>query len=196
VQENVPFIFNVDQGDSIQNAVNNAVDGDIINIASGTYSENLTIHRSLTINGGISGKTILKCDNKNCNEIVSISSGTKGVSLSGLIIDAGENSNRRCVTFESNNSNISFSDITFSNGIYSICVTDNANNVSFKNTNFKNNTKCCVHFSDRMQISNIIFNSCSFSSSLFKIPAISGKGAIINNLQFNNCSFKNVAQYY
>lgn len=198
VQENVPFVCNVGQGDSIQDAVKNAGDGDIINIASGTYIENLAIDKSLTINGDILGGTkIIHKPDIDCDEVINIKSRTKNVIFSNIEIDAGENSDKRCLTFENNNSNISFNNTTFLNGAYSIWVTDNANNVSFKDTSFKNNAKCCIHFNDRMQISNIIFNNCSFSSNLYKIPAISSNIATkINNLQFNDCSFENVYKNY
>lgn len=197
VQEDAPFVFNVDQGDSIQNAINSASEGDIINIGQGVYNESLKINKSLTINGDILGITkITYKPDINCNEVINMKSGTKNVSFSNIEVDAGKNYDKRCLTLENNNNNISFNNMTFSNGACSIWATDNAKNVSFKNTSFENNAKCCIHLNDRMQISNIIFSNCSFSRSLFRIPAISGKGAIINNFQFDNCSFKNVDQYY
>jgi hypothetical protein len=45
---------------TIQSAINAAKSGDTIHVAPGTYVEQLTIHKSITLNGSGAGKTIIK----------------------------------------------------------------------------------------------------------------------------------------
>ena len=53
-------VVTVVQGQSIQTAINNAGNGDTINVGAGTYTEQLTIGKSITVTGAGAGSTILQ----------------------------------------------------------------------------------------------------------------------------------------
>ena len=62
-----------------------------INVAAGTYPENVTISRDVTINGSTTGDTIV--DGNNAGPVVTVRSGT--VSLGYLTIQHGNNTSDR-----------------------------------------------------------------------------------------------------
>ena len=70
----------------IQDAIDNATDGDIIIVYNGKYFENLTINKSITLKGIDRNNTIINSRDK--NDAIKITN-TKDVEISNLTITAG-----------------------------------------------------------------------------------------------------------
>ena len=75
---------------TIGHAISLATSGDSIMVAAATYTENLTINKSLKITGSGASTTII--DGRSFNTVVTISSTGAIVLLSSLTIRNGENS--------------------------------------------------------------------------------------------------------
>jgi|GEM_PF-3544995 len=73
----------------IQGAVNAAQSGDAINVASGTYKENVQIDKSLTVNGAGLTKTIVDGNKKGSVFYIGKSNQKADVTLSGMTIQGG-----------------------------------------------------------------------------------------------------------
>jgi hypothetical protein len=83
--------YYVDQSDprasQIQGAADAAQDGDSINVAEGTYEENLNINKNLKIIGSGVGKTVV--DGKGKGSVVKTTDGAKDASISHLTLTNG-----------------------------------------------------------------------------------------------------------
>lgn len=76
---------------SVQDAINSASSGDIIEISAGTYTESISINKDLTINGGGVNQTILQAATSKgmaSDRVVTIESGA-AVTISGMTIRFG-----------------------------------------------------------------------------------------------------------
>jgi hypothetical protein len=74
---------------TVQAAINAAAPGDTINIAAGTYTENLSVTKALTLNGAGSSSTIL--DGGNVNRVITINASNPSdvVNISNVTIQHG-----------------------------------------------------------------------------------------------------------
>jgi hypothetical protein len=71
---------------TIQQAINAARSGDIINVAAGIYSETLTINKAVTVQGAGSGSTTI--NGVSSTDVISIDGG-KVVVISGITLQGG-----------------------------------------------------------------------------------------------------------
>lgn len=84
------FNVDIDKNEKIQSAVDAAWDGDTINIAKGTYKENIMVDRPVTIARIGAGKVIVDGDNKgSVFNIGPFDSTDKKAVLSGITIQGG-----------------------------------------------------------------------------------------------------------
>jgi len=81
------------QNEKIQSAVNAAWDGDTINVAEGTYKENVVIDKSLAIKGAGSTKTIVDGDNAGSVFTIGLTNSRANVAMSGMRIQNGHSAN-------------------------------------------------------------------------------------------------------
>ena len=83
------FYVDAKKNEQIQSAVDAALDTDVVNVAAGTYKENVKIDKSLTVNGAGSYSTIVD-GNKLCSVItIGATNSNIDVTLSGLGITGG-----------------------------------------------------------------------------------------------------------
>jgi len=81
-----PSTLIVHDGESIQEAINNASSGDIIYVLSGTYQENIVINKSITLIGENRENTII--DGGGIGNVISIQASD--VNISGFTIQNGD----------------------------------------------------------------------------------------------------------
>lgn len=118
----------VHMGESVQAAINSATSGDIIEIYSGTYNENILINKRLTIRGVDAGGGLPIIDANNKGNAIEISADqvilekivSTNSSKSSISPGAG-------VRFSSSN-NCSLEEITSYNNYYGINLADSNNN--------------------------------------------------------------------
>ena len=79
-------VFSVNPAEKIGAAINASWNGDTINVAKGTYVENLILASNVTVKGAGSGKTVV--DGNRSGSVIAIDDGRK-VSLSGMTIVNG-----------------------------------------------------------------------------------------------------------
>jgi len=78
----------------IQGAVNAAQSGDTINVAKGTYKENVKIDKSLTVKGAGSTKTIIDGNQKGTVFLIGTNNHNVDVTLSSMVIQGGTGTSR------------------------------------------------------------------------------------------------------
>lgn len=83
------YYVDSNSGETIQGAVDAALDGDKINVAEGKYLENLAIDKSLEINGAGAGKTVV--DGSGAGSVITVGSHNPSadVALYGMTIQGG-----------------------------------------------------------------------------------------------------------
>lgn len=179
VQENVPFVFNVHQGDSIQNAVNNSCDGDIINIASGTYTENLTIDKSLTLNGDGANRTILK-NQFNNNGVISIDKPVC-VNIKNLTISPEKNNG---ISISAIASNCNLDNVIFQNGNNGVSIGGSGSNVILNNCAFNKQSTSGIVVNISVDAKSVDIENCKFNDPLYYLLTL--KNSLIKNLKLKN----------
>jgi hypothetical protein len=127
---NVPADFG-----TIQQAINTASAGDTIEIAAGTYNENITINKQLTIQGAGTSTIIQATGN-----VVTIAATGSGSTLRDLQIQNGS----RGINIQGGANNITIENVT-STGNYSAGINiANSNGVTIRNSSFINNLNANV----------------------------------------------------
>ena len=141
-----PDIFYVDNSGeqnftSIQDAIDNASEGDIIFVSNGTYYETLFVHKSITLIGTDNGKTIINYNKNNSGHIDIILITAENCTINGLEIinSIGTTSPFDVMGFSVRSSNNIISNNTilnFTNGIF--IGKDATNNHILSNNILKN----------------------------------------------------------
>ena len=141
-----PDIFYVDNSGeqdftSIQDAIDNASEGDIIFVSNGTYYETLFVHKSITLIGTDNGKTIINYNKNNSGRIDIILITADNCTINGLEIinSIGTTSPFDVMGFSVRSSNNIISNNTilnFTNGIF--IGKDATNNHILSNNILKN----------------------------------------------------------
>ncbi len=143
---NEPDIFYVDNGGeqdftSIQDAIDNASDGDTIFVSNGTYYETLFVHKSITLIGTGKDKTIINYNKNNSGHIDIILITADNCTINGfeIINSIGTISQFDVMGFSVRSSNNIISNniiLNFTNGIF--IGKDATNNHIFSNNILKN----------------------------------------------------------
>jgi parallel beta-helix repeat protein len=166
----------------IQNAIDNASDGDIIYVWDGIYYENLIINKKLTIIGNGSKTTIINGRNNNCGVVIS----SNWVNLSGFKIENCGSMYHSYSIRIFNVENITIRDIICSNNIGSGLQLYRAKNIKIFNNTFLSNDYNAMDIYESNK--NKIYNN-TFLNNYCGIYQESSK---FNNFSYNkmvNCGF-------
>jgi len=156
----------------IQDAINDALNGDTIEIVNGTFVENLVINKKLTIKS-VSGNNVIIIAANSSGPAITINSGGSGSIIQGLIINGSVNLNANSCSISGNT--------IFGNGTSGIIASNSFNNTIFNNT-ITNNGFEGIHssYSSNIISSNIIYGCNSGIYSEYSNDSI-----ISNNLTDN-----------
>ena len=178
--------IDVENGESIQEAIDNANESDTIYVNSGTYEENLVINKKIILKGEEPSSTIISYSNEHTIEINDDADGVEISNLKILNNDTSSNSFSSIFLDSVSNCEITNNYIENSaNGIY--LVKSNSNNL--ENNNIKNNNVgIYLSYSDNNVIkSNIIKDNNANGVSLSSTSSnnILYLNDFANNLQSN-----------
>jgi parallel beta-helix repeat protein len=188
---------------SIQEMINNASNGDIINVNSGIYNENLIINKSIILKGDDRNTTVINGRGKNTIAIIADNCTVEGLTVTnnketettiGININANNtNIKNNVITFNSygigfntssKGNNIFFNDI--SNNTYGLYLTSsNENNITFNNV-FSNIDKniYLTHSHNNKINDNNISNSKYGISMVFSDNNSISNNEIHSNIQY------------
>ncbi|SFS55498.1 DNRLRE domain-containing protein [Paenibacillus sp. 453mf] len=193
-------VYNQTQGTfytSIQQAINAANPGDVIQVGPGNYPENVTIDRRIILNGSGSdvGGTII---NPASGVGISISNGglnsTNRLVISDLLVTGASQG----ISTIGNNqpSFITLSNVSLLNNLnngFSINISSSfprMNDLIITGSNFSNNVTAGFRVPTYAQVSNVTIHSSMFNGNAFGILVFSGT-AIFNNINISNSQFNN-----
>jgi len=151
------WIVDDDYGDTIQEAINNASDGDTVFICKGIYSENLVVNKSISLIGEDTNLTVI--DGSQNGNVISITAN---------------NANLMSLTIKGSGTNLTDSAITV----------ENSNNVTVKGNRIVENTNgISLYSSNNSTIKDNVISSNSFNG----VYLYSSSGNVIsNNIIVNN----------
>lgn len=198
-------VHNIDQNTSywfIQDAIDNATDGDTIRVYAGTYYENIVVNKTLTLIGNGSANTTI--DGGGSGDVVKITtdwcnvSGFRvtgsGSNAAGIRVQSRSNTimNNNCSNkydgiFLSSSSNNTITNNTCnSNYRYGICLSSSSSN-EIINNNCSNN-RYGIRFSDSPSSSNIISNNHCLNNFYGIYFSYISSNSSSNTIRSNNCS--------
>jgi len=166
----------IQSGGYIQDLIDNASNGDTINVPSGTYYENIIIDKSINLIGKDKDTTII--DGNDIASVINISANW--VNISGFTIQSGYPYG---INISSNFNKISDNKIT--NNIFGIIIYYSDYNIITDN-NISNNAgggltlECCD------------FNTININNISFNRAHIFGLGIILSNSSRNNISYNTI----
>ena len=174
-------VIAVHKGESIQAAINAAVSGDIIEINSGTYIENLHINKRLTIRGVDSGAGLPIIDANGIGNAIEITADqvilekivSTNASKSGMSPGAG-------IRFSSSN-NGSIEGIVSYNNYYGINLADSNNNTISESNISNSQCGIRIYFSNgnRLQNSDVL-------KTINPLDIVSSEGNLIQDNIFRD----------
>lgn len=193
-------VYNQTQGTfytTIQQAINAANPGDVIQVGPGNYPENVTIDRRVTLNGSGSGVggTII---NPASGVGISISNGGLNSTNRLVISDLQVTGASQGISTTGNNqpSFITLSNVSLlsnlDNGL-SINISPSfpvMNDLIITGSNFSNNVTAGFRVPTYAQVSNVTIQSSMFNGNAFGILVFSGT-AIFNNIHISKSTFNN-----
>lgn len=182
---------------SIQQAINAANPGDVIQVGPGNYPENVTIDRRIILNGSGSdvGGTII---NPVSGVGISISNGGLNSTNRLVISDLQVTGASQGISTIGNNqpSFITLSNVSLLNNLnngFNINISSAfpvMNDVIITGSNFSNNVTAGFRVPTYAQVSNLTIRSSMFNGNAFGILVFSGT-AIFNNINISNSTFNN-----
>jgi parallel beta-helix repeat protein len=149
-----PATLHVYQGQSIQAAINAANPEDIIQVASGTYNENIMVNKSISLIGENPLNTIIDGSGKE-RDVVLITANTNNVKIEGFTIQNGEGYQPTSLSIWRSRGHTIRNNV-IKKSEYGINVME-SNSSNIINNVIVNNTQAGIHISSSNQ-NNIIGN--------------------------------------
>ena len=181
------WYLNTSNGSTIQEGINAASAGDTINVAAGTYNENIIINKTLSILGNNSA----------------ILDGS-GIAKNGFLINAAnvvingfdiKNFDIGIRTYggPSNFSNLDILNTNIHNNIQNgiLIVYDKFDTITIGNCDINNNSENGIGIADGASITNLNINDTDISGNAHSGLYIASAGTSINGLDFNDMIIKN-----
>ena len=142
--------------DNIQEAIDNAVAGDTIEVAAGMYSENIVIDKGLTLKGSGSENTII--DGGRLDNVIKISSSAQGVTIRdfNLTRSSGSSSMAGILIFSDGNV---IQNVMLYNNENGIIIYNNAHNIIESSTFMNNDIGLSLDETSDNSIFNSTFNN-------------------------------------
>ncbi len=171
---------------TIQHAIDMANAGDIINVAAGTYNENVSVNKSLTLQGA-SSATVNVTAAVNTDSVFTVTASNvniSGFTATGTIMTGNEG--YAGIKFGSGVTNCNIHDNILSNNQYGILLIESLSNTTMGNNTFTNNTaSSCVVSGIEMQNTwgNTFTNNIANSTGLDSSSA--GQGFRLANSKYN-----------
>jgi filamentous hemagglutinin family protein len=147
---------------TVQGGVDAVVTGGTVNVAAGTFAENVVIGKSITLDGAGSGQTILKAPSAATGNAVSI-----------------------------NASDVTLSDLSINDSLYGVQMQGTSNNVTIDRVAFNNN-KYGVRNGTSVTADNFRMLNSSITGGVIGFQTYNGYSNGAGNASFKNALFENV----
>ena len=186
---------------TIQNAIDDplTVDGDIIVIKTGIYTENIILNKNLTLKPFSDGNVTIQAANSN-NPVITINSGGSGSIILGFIVTGASGTSSSGI-YLNQASNCTISSNNLTNNYYGLLLTNSTNNTIFNNTLTSNLMEAIKLNSsdDNIIYSNTIINNSGngiylYNSQNTLIMTNTIQNNSINGIELNNSSNTTVYQ--
>ncbi len=175
------------------------VDGDIIVIKTGIYTENIILNKNLTLKPFSDGNVTIQAANSN-NPVITINSGGSGSIILGFIVTGAIGTSSSGI-YLNQASNCTIYSNNLTNNYYGLLLTNSANNTIFNNTLTSNLMEAIKlnNSDDNTIYSNIIINNSGngiylYNSQNTLIMANTIRNNSINGIELNNSSNTTVYQ--
>ncbi|MBA4329380.1 MAG: hypothetical protein C0428_14210 [Polaromonas sp.] len=147
---------------SVQGGVHAVVSGGTVNVGAGTFSENVSITKALTLDGAGTGQTILKAPSATTGNALSI-----------------------------NASDVTLSDLSINDSLYGVQMQGTSNNVTIDRVAFNNN-KYGVRNGTTVQADNFRMLNSSITGGVIGFQTYNGYSGGAGQASFKNALFENV----
>jgi len=170
---------------SIQEAINNSLDGEVIFIDSGTYNENIIVNRTVTLIGENPSSAIIS--GYGDADVLVITNNW--VNLSSLQITNSGNPNAGIKLDHVNNCTIKKNSVSSNNDV--VVLISSSHNIISENIIFGGGNS--IYLKEESNNNIIVFNECSGRSGIFVEHSSNNK---ISNNKCNNNQYNGIGLYY
>jgi len=209
-----PNQANQTQHSTIQNAIDASINGDIIYIPSGVYTENLIINKSITLIGEDVNNTIIKSSSSATTPTIQITDGASGSLLYNFTVQGKYSSQSNTGSGDSNNNtsgililntdtnnkpeinNLIFSLLKITNASNGIAFNNfKSNNISIEYCYIFNNEGSGIRIASNTEVMRVFeINSSNISNNNLNAITSNPSGSYRPNctdFKINNCTIEN-----
>lgn len=169
---------------TIQAAITAATNGDIIQLAVGTYTENITINKQITIQGADKTTTIIKSVANASTPTIQLTDGSSGTTISNVTVQCRVTTLSTTGSGNANNSD---------SGIY-IYTTNTSTNPYISNLTFSNlvvkNSSNGICFNNKKS-NNILISYCVIEKNEGSGVRIATNTEYIDGFTLDHCTIQN-----